>query len=116
MKFENVKFYDENTKSITLITKVTDEEKREVEVKKHPYPFFSKGGYLQKAIDLGAELEENNQIVNSDIFEKLSNFIVELYNNKFSEEELIDGIDSGVIVQVYISILMGVIAGDSKNE
>lgn len=116
MKFEDVKFYDENTKSITLITKVTDEEKREVEVKKYPYPFFSNGGFLQTSLNLGAELEENNQIVTAEIFEKLSNFIVELYNNKFNEEELIKGIDSGVIIQVYISILTSVIAGDSKNE
>lgn len=116
VKYENVKFYDEKTKALTLVTKITDEEKREVEVKKYSFPFFAKGQFIDRALDLGAEFEEGEQVVSADLFERLTTFIVELYSKQFSNEELVDGINSGDIIRVYISVLFGVLQGDQKND
>ncbi|MGY0692987.1 phage tail assembly chaperone G [Virgibacillus sp. FSP13] len=108
-----VKYYDNKSKSITL---VTDVKKDDLETKTFQYPFFVKGVFTKKAIDLGAELEENEFVVPGDLFDRITSFIVELYNKQFTSDELTNGIDAGKIIETYISILMGVLQGDSKNE
>lgn len=116
MKYENVKYYDEKTKALTLITSIKDIEKREVETKTYQYPFFVKGIYTQKAINIGAELEANEYVVSSDIFDRLSGFFVELYGKQFTQDEFVNGIDQGKIVNTFITMLFGVLQGDSKND
>lgn len=109
-----MKYYDEKTKSLTLVTEVKEED---LETKTYQYPFFVKGIFTKKAIDLGAELEENSFVVPAEMFDRLSSFIVELYNKQFDQEQLTNGIDSRKIIETFITILMGVLQGDtSKNE
>src|SRR5690625_2938356 len=98
MKYENVKHYDGKTKAITLVTGVKDYENKEVEVKKYQHPFFTKGFFIKRAIELGAEFEENEQVIPMDLLNRLTNFITELYNNQFTDEELINGINSDRII------------------
>lgn len=109
-----MKYYDEKTKSLTLVTGVKGEE---LETKTYQYPFFVKGIFTKKAIDLGAELEKNGYAVRADMFDRLTNFTVELYGKQFDQDDLVNGIDSRNIVETYLSIIMGVLQGDtSKNE
>lgn len=116
MNIKEVNFYDANSKTLTLVTGIKDHEKQEVETKTHHYPFFVKGMYIKKAIDLGYELEEANYVIRGDMFDRLSNFIVEIYNKQFTTEDLVDGIDQRSIISVFYSILFGVLQGDQKNE
>ncbi|MCC2248860.1 hypothetical protein JUJ52_02655 [Virgibacillus sp. AGTR] len=106
-------YYDEKSKSLTLVTGLKGEE---LETETYQYPFFVKGIYTKKAIDLGAELEENKFTVPGDLFDRITSFIVELYNKQFSHEKLIDGIDSRKIIETYISVLMGVLQGDTSKK
>ncbi|GGB56866.1 hypothetical protein GCM10011409_38040 [Lentibacillus populi] len=108
-----MKHYDEKTKTITLVTGVNGQE---LETKEYLYPIFVKGIFTKKAIDLGAELEENEFIVHSDLFDRLTTFITELYGKQFTTKELTEGIDAGNIVEIYVAILMGTLQGDGKNE
>lgn len=116
MKFENVEYYNEKTKALTLITKVTDYEKKEVATKSYQFPFFVKGIYTQKAIELGAELEANEYAVSTELFDSLVNYFVELYNKQFTKTEFVNGIDQGKIVNTFIVMLFGVLQGDTKND
>src|SRR5690625_83511 len=111
-----MKHFDEKTKSLTLITKVKDKIKGEVETKTYPFPLFVEGFFTKKAIDLGAELEENEYVVDSELFERLTNYIVELYAKQFTADELINGIHQGQIINTFINVLFGVLQGDPKNE
>lgn len=117
MKYENVNFYDPKTKALTLVKEITDLENKEVETRTYQHPFFANGLFVKTAIDLGAEFEQGGQVVQADLFNRLTNFIVELYNHQFTEDELVKGIDVSAIITTYIQILMGVLQGDtSKNE
>lgn len=111
-----MKHFDEKTKSLTLITKVKDKIKGEVETKTYPFPLFVEGFFTKKAIDLGAELEENEYVVDSELFERLTNYTVELYAKQFTSDELINGIHQGQIINTFINVLFGVLQGDPKNE
>lgn len=107
-------YYDDESKSLTLVEDVNGEK---LETKTYQYPFFVKGIYTKKAIELGAELEVNEYGVTLDLFDRLTNYVSELYGKQFTAEELTDGIDSREIVQVFIKVLFGVLGGDtSKNE
>lgn len=116
MKYKSVKFYNEETKALTLVTKITDFEKQEVETKTYQYPFYVEGIYTQKAVDLGAELQENEFAITSNLFVELSNFFTELYGKQFTPEELIQGIHQNKVVDTFIKMLQGVLQGDPKNE
>lgn len=111
-----MKHFDEKTKSLTLVTEVKDKIKGEVETKTYPFPLFVEGIFTKKAVDLGAELEENGYVVDSELFERLTNYTVELYAKQFTADELINGIHQGKIINTFINILFGVLQGDSKNE
>jgi len=108
-----VNYYDKNTKTLTLVTGVKGQE---LETKEYLYPVFVKGILIKKAIDLGAELQENNFLVGADLFDRLTAFVTELYGKQFTTEELTEGIHVGRIIETYISILMGTLEGDPKNE
>lgn len=111
---DEIKYYDEKSKTLTLVTEVKGDE---LITKTYNYPIFVKGLYLRKAIDLGAELEANAYVVQSDLFDRLTTFITELYGKQFTTDELTDGIHAGRIIDTYIDILMGTLQGDpSKNE
>jgi len=116
MKYDKVVPYDDETKTLTLVKKITDMNKQEVEVVKYQYPFYVEGLYTLKALELGAELEENEYAVSLDLFERLTNFFVELYGKQFTNEELTSGIDQSNIIDVYITMLFGVLQGDTKND
>lgn len=112
-----MKYYNEKTKTLNLVTgiKVVDGE-QELETDEYLYPIFVKGIFTRKAIDLGAELEENEFAVPSDLFDRLTTFIVELYSKQFTTKELTEGIHQGDIINTYISILFGVLQGDSSKK
>lgn len=116
MKYKDVKFYNEETKVLTLITGIKSEETQEVETKSYQYPFFVKGIFTKKAVELGEELESREYSISSELFDSLANFFVELYNNQFTTEELMEGISQGLIADTFINMLFGVLQGDSKNE
>lgn len=116
MKYKDVKFYNEETKALTLITGIKDNETQEVETKTYQYPFFVKGIFTKMAVDLGEKLESKEYTFTSEMFDELANFFVELYNNQFTKDELMEGINQGLIVNTFIAMLFGVLQGDSKNE
>lgn len=106
--------FDSNTRALTLVTDIKGDE---LETKSYQYPFFVKGIFVKKAIDLGAEFEENGAVVPTGLFDKLTNFVVELYGNEFTEDDLVNGVGADEIIQTYITILMSVLQGEqSKNE
>lgn len=109
-----MEYYNSESKSLTLVTGV---DGKKLETKTYQYPFFVKGIFTRKAIDLGAELEASEYAVSGDLFDRISNYIVELYGKQFTQEEVIDGIHQNSVVENYIAILMSVLQGDdSKNE
>lgn len=116
MKYENIETYNEKTKALTLVTGIKDVEKKEVNHKTYQYPFYVEGLYIQKALELGAELELSEYIVDGDMFERLANFYVELYAKQFTKEELIRGIHQDNIVSTLIKMLTSVLQGEVKND
>lgn len=115
MKF---KHYDENTKTLNLVTGIKEVDgKQELDTEEYLYPIFVKGVFTKKAIDLGAELQENEFVVQSDLFDRLTTFIVDYYGKQFTTKELTEGIHQEKIINTYIAILFGVLQGDpSKKE
>lgn len=108
--------FNNETRALTLVTDVKEND--ELETETYSYPFFPKGGLVKRAIDLGAEFEEAERVIQSGLFDKLTAFITELYQNKFTEEELVDGLRADKVIETYISILMSVLSGESpaKND
>lgn len=108
-----MKYYDTKTRSLTLVTEVKG---KELKTKPYSFPIFVEGFYTKKAIDLGAELEEKEFTIDADLFERITTFVVGLYGNQFTTEELIKGIDTRHIVNAYISVLFGTLQGDTSKK
>lgn len=104
-------------KTITLVTdvKVNNKGEQELVTVDYDYPLFVKGSLVKKAIDIGAELEKDNE-VNSKVIDKLANFAVELYGKQFTRDELIDGTDASELITLLTSILSIVMGGNEGNE
>lgn len=115
MKIENVVAYNKKTKALTLVTGIKDMEKKEVDTKVIQYPFYVEGIYTQKAIELGAEVEIAEYVIDGELFERLINFFVELYGKQFTHEELMKGIHQNNIVAALLTMLTGVLQGEVKN-
>lgn len=115
MNIKDVEHYNNKTKSLTLVTGIKDMEDQTVEVKTYQYPFFVKGIYTKKAIELGVELEENKGVVTADLFDRFVNFYVELYGNQFTEVEFTQGIHQNDIIDLFVEMMFGVLQGDQKN-
>lgn|SRR5699024_6584765 len=100
-------------KKIELVTEVVENDKGEQELVKetYHYPIFVKGSLVKRAIKLGVELEKSTEAIDEDIIDKLAKFAVELYGNRFTVEELIDGIDASELVDTLVSILSSVMGG-----
>lgn len=111
-----MKHFDTDTKELTLVTKVKNKLTGEVDTKTFAFPLFVEGFFTKKAVDLGAELEENEYVVDGDMFNKLVNYTVELYDRQFTAEELTNGIHQGLIINTFFEILFAVLQGDKKNE
>ncbi|WP_040981090.1 phage tail assembly chaperone G [Oceanobacillus jeddahense] len=108
-----MKYYDTQTRSLTL---VTDVKGGELETKTYSFPFFVEGIYTKKSIDLGAELEEKQFTIDADLFERITTFVVGLYGNQFTSNDLVKGIDSRHIVDAYIAVLFGTLQGDTSKK
>lgn len=116
MKIDDVDYYNKKTKALTLVTGIKDMKNKEVEVKTVQYPFYVEGIYTQKAIELGAEVELAEYIVDGDLFERLVNFFVELYGKQFTHNEFKKGVHQEDIVTTLIVMLTGVLQGEEKND
>lgn len=108
-----MEYFNNETNELTLVEDVKGDE---LVTKKYQFPFYVKGIFTKKAIDLGSELEENEYMVNSELFEKLANYFVELYGKQFTYDELVNGIDSRKVVSKFVEMLFSVLQGDPKNE
>lgn len=108
-----MEYFNTKTNELTLVEDVKGEE---LVTKKYQFPIYVKGIFTKKAIDLGAELEENEYMVSGDMFDRLANYFVELYGKQFTYEGLVNGIDSRKIVSTFVEMLFSVLQGDSKNE
>lgn len=108
-----MEYFNAKTNELTLVEDVKGDE---LVTKKYQYPIFVKGIFTKKAIDLGAELEENQYAVSGELFDKLANYFVELYGKQFTYDVLVDGIDSRKVIDTFIVMLYSVLQGDSKNE
>lgn len=106
-------YYDTKTRSLTLVTEVKGED---LKTKTYSFPFFVEGIYTKKSIDLGAELEENQFAVDADLFERITTFVIGLYGNQFTSDDLVKGIDSRHIINTYIAVLFGALQGDSPKK
>src|SRR5699024_6917105 len=76
-------------KSIKLVT-----DFETLETKEYPYPAFVKGSFVKRALELGAKMDKQGQDVDETVIDDLADFAVDLYGNKFTREELIDGTDA----------------------
>lgn len=113
-KEENrMEFFNAETRELKLVTEIKGDE---LITDKYQFPIFVKGVYTKIAIDLGVEVEENGYAVSGELFVKLANYFVELYGNKFTYDELVDGLDARKIVPTFIEMLFSVLQGDPKNE
>lgn len=109
-----MEFYNDKTKTLTLVIDVKNDE---LLTETYNYPIFVKGYFTKKAIVLGAVLEGNKFMVDESLYDDLSKFIVGLYGDQFTIDELVDGIDARNNVPTFVAILFGVLNGDSeKNE
>lgn len=105
-------------KTITLVKdiKVNEETgKHELVTEDYAYPIFVKGSLVKKAIDLGVELEKNEEL-SSKIIDKLANYAVELYGRQFTKDELIDGTNADELLNLLTGILGSVMGGSEENE
>lgn len=115
MKYDSVKTFNSKSKALTLITGIKDMKTKEVDVKIYQYPFYVEGIYVKKSIDLGAEIEQAENVIDADLLERLSNYVVELYAKQFTIEELQKGVHENNLITVLYEVLMSVLQGDEKK-
>lgn len=88
------------------------------EVKTYLQPAFIKGSVIREGIKIGKQLD-NEDDINEDIIDQLALFVSsKLYNNQFTADELIDGIDARKLIEELMSQLttvFGEISGQGKN-
>ena len=69
------------------------------ETKRFFAPSNPRGSVTLDALDLGKEMESlGEENINSDVFRRMAEFVAErIYENKFTSEELIDGLGPSVL-------------------
>src|SRR5699024_8609212 len=98
-------------KSIKLVT-----DFETLETKEYPYPPFVKGSFVKRALELGTQMNKEGQEVDETIIDDLADFVVDLYGNKFTREELIDGTDATELMDLLIDTLMSVMGAGAQIE
>ena len=88
------------------------------ETKTFYQPKHIKGSVALEGLSLGKEFQEKGENnIGKDDFMKLASFIAEqLYNNKFTAEECIDGIDARSLFQTLMEQLTSVFGDDSGKS
>lgn len=104
---------DRTMKLITGVS-VVDEE-QQLEYKTYPYPIFVKGGLIKKAIDLAAKLESGDNEFSGATVDELADFVVEVYANQFTRDELIDGLQAHEVIPKLSGVLEFVITGEEQQ-
>lgn len=105
------------SKSIKLVTDivVNDNGDQELVYKEYPYPMFSKGSIVKRAIDLGAKMENSENNINSKLIDELADFTVELYVKQFTRNELIDGTQADKLLDLLINNITLVLGGEQDK-
>lgn len=105
-------------KKLELVVDIKEDKDGNQELVTETYnpPIFVKGSMVKKAIALGVQLENSEESISSDVVDNLAAFAVELYGNKFSAEELIDGIDAKDLLNELMGILTSVMGGDENED
>jgi len=98
-------------KSIKLVT-----DFETLETKEYPYPAFVKGSFVKRALELGAKMDKQGQDVDETVIDDLADFAVDLYGNKFTREELIDGTDATELIDLLVDTLMSVMGTGAQIE
>lgn len=100
------------SKSIELVVNFDTEEK-----KTFYQPTHIKGSASLEALELGKEMQKKGDDVDSSDFERIADFIAEkLYNNKFTRDELIDGVDATNLFSALTEQLQSVFGEDSGKS
>jgi len=105
-------------RKLELVVDVKENDKGEQELVTETYnpPIYVKGSFVKKAISLGVELEKSEENISEDVVDKLAAFAVELYGNKFTEEELIDGIHAKDVMNTLMDILTSVLGSEDESK
>jgi|SRR5699024_9893211 len=105
-------------KQLELVTDIKEDKDGNQELVTEAYnpPIFVKGSMVKKAISLGVKLEKSTESISSEVVDELAAFAVELYGNKFTAEELIDGIDAKDLMNELMGILTSVMGGDDNQD
>lgn len=104
---------DRTLKLVTGIDIVDGEQ--QLVYKSYPYPIFVKGGLVKKAIDIAADMEQTENTTMAQNIDKLADFVVEVYGNQFSRDELIDGIQAHELMEKLSGVLKFVISGEENS-
>lgn len=104
-------------RDMKLVVDIVEKEgKQELVYKTYPYPIFVKGSITKQAIDLGAELEGIEENISSDVVDKMADFVVNVYNQAFTRDELIDGIQAHELMPKLSSVLQFVMGTGDESK
>jgi|SRR5690625_283437 len=105
---------DRTLKLVTGIEVVDGEQQLVYE--SYPYPLFVKGGLVKKAFEIAAEMEKSNEETIEQNIDKLADFVVEVYGNKFTRDELIDGIQAHELIKTLMGVVQFVMTGENAGN
>src|SRR5699024_12331541 len=82
-------------------------------------PTFLKGSIVREGVKLGNEMN-NADDVDGDMIDKLCKFVADrLYDEQFTADELLDGIDAREVIPTLaggLRRIVGVVAGSEKRK
>ena len=100
-------------RDLKLVTGVkTVDGEQQLEYKTYPYPIFVKGGIVKRAVDLASKLESQEDL-SSSIVDDMADFVVDVYGNQFTRDELIDGTQAHELMEKLSEVLQLVMTGEA---
>ncbi len=74
-------------------------------------PTFIKGSAARRGLKLGKRMEEAGEEIGDDLFDDMLQFVAEYgYENKFTAQELEDGLDARDLFEELVTQIQGIIS------
>lgn len=77
---------------------------------------FVKGSLVMKALQIGKKFEDAGEQLEIEVIYELADLIVAVYNNQFTTEELLDGINSTELFETLMNELQSIIYKEVENQ